>query len=176
MLITKGGLVMKNNKIFKGVLSICLVASISAISYSIKKSNEEQSNIYEPNYLYSEETFEVSKESREKMMTIVMNEPSYGLEPELTYDDALEYFWGRPFQHLESILEKFYEGQKVLVFKNCDEVSGYFKLNGIDSYAYSIEDDLIWHLNRDGEIESIQNTHEAVSNYNKYCLSLNRKR
>lgn len=44
MLITKGGLVMKNNKIFKGVLSICLVASISAISYSIKKSNEEQSN------------------------------------------------------------------------------------------------------------------------------------
>ena len=61
MLITKGGLVMKNNKIFKGVLSICLVASISATSYSIKKSNEEQSNIYEPNYLYSEETFEVSK-------------------------------------------------------------------------------------------------------------------
>ena len=31
-------------------------------------------------------------------------------------------------------------------------------------------------LNGDGEIESIQNTHEAVSNYNKYCLSLNRKR
>ena len=40
MLITKGGLVMKNNKIFKGVLSICLVASIGATSYSIKKSNE----------------------------------------------------------------------------------------------------------------------------------------
>lgn len=66
---------MKNNKIFKGVLSICLVASIGATSYSIKKSNEEQSNIYEPNYLYSEGTFEVSKESREKMMTIVMSEP-----------------------------------------------------------------------------------------------------
>lgn len=167
---------MKNNKIFKGVLSICLVASIGATAYSIKKINDNQNTVYEPNNLYSEEFIEVSKESREKMMTIVMNEPSYDLEPELTYEDALEYFWGRPFQHLESILEKFYEGQKIPVFKNTDEVSGYFKLNGIDSYAYSIEDDLIWHLNSDGEIESIQNTHEAVSNYNRYCLSLNRKR
>ena len=42
MLITKGGLVMKNNKIFKGVLSICLVASIGATAYNIKKNNDEQ--------------------------------------------------------------------------------------------------------------------------------------
>lgn len=167
---------MKSDKIFKGILSICLVASIGATAYSIKKNNDEQKNLYEPNNLYSEETFEVSEESREKMMAMVMNEPSYGLEPELTYEDALEYFWGKPFQHLESILEKFYEGQKVPVFKNSDEVASYFKLNGVDSYAYSIEDELIWHLNSDGEIESIQNTYEAVSHYNKYYLSLNRKR
>ena len=167
---------MKNNKIFRGVLSICLVASIGATAYNIKKNSDKQNNIYETNNLYSEETFEVSEESREKMMAMVMNEPSYGLEPELTYEDALEYFWGKPFQHLESILEKFYEGQKVPVFKNSDEVASYFKLNGVDSYAYSIEDDLIWHLNDNGEIEHIQNTYEAVSHYNKYYLSLNRKR
>lgn len=107
---------------------------------------------------------------------MVMNEPSYGLEPELTYEDALEYFLGKPFQHLESILGKFYEGQKVPVFKNSDEVASYFKLNGVNRYAYSIEDDLVWHLNSNGEIESIQNTYEAVSHYNKYYLSLNRKR
>lgn len=57
---------MKSDKIFRGVLSICLVASIGATAYSIKENSNKQNNIYEPNNLYSEETFKVSEESREK--------------------------------------------------------------------------------------------------------------
>ena len=88
MLITKGGLVMKNNKIFKGVLSICLVASIGAAAYSIKENIDEQ---------------KTRAENRERVIATVM---------EKRYDENKEYHYVKEdnenLQEEQSITKKEY--------------------------------------------------------------------
>lgn len=139
---------MKNNKIFKGVLSICLVASIGATAYSIKKNNDEQ---------------KTRSENREKVIAMVM---------EKTFDENKEYHYvqedNENLQEEQSITKKEYlqligvseditpielfkviSGYEVPVLNNIPEVHEYFALHkDNDSYAYSIEDNLIWHLKK----------------------------